>query len=371
MERIEYSEEKMKLIRKKVQKMISTVAELEQAFPGRHFTLDGHLVGSVGEVLAAYYYGIELYKASNPLHDGIVDGRKVQIKITQRDSIVINGEPEYLIVLYLTKSGDVFEVYNGRGKEPWVSASKEENHNNRHILVNKLMQLDESVPPEDRIHKVKPIGKMKGSYKNTKARQTNVDSGMNISKAYVEELAARTCRWWNASLMQNKRFLEALSKKQTINPWQKKGAHDTAPIERYYLIMSIHQALDNLHRLAEERREHCEAITEILEDIYSITSWDEINNLRNMNEHIEYVLGKGNKQKEFGTSFLVGEERRLTTAAWTHIDENGVIWLGNVNASALLMKMEKHHEDIRRITKQVYCECTEIPLNIFESITEQ
>ena len=35
------------------------VAELEAEFPGRHFTLDGHLVGSIGEVMAAYYYGSE------------------------------------------------------------------------------------------------------------------------------------------------------------------------------------------------------------------------------------------------------------------------------------------------------------------------
>ena len=61
MERIVYSQEKMNLIKDKVQKMIGIVSELEAEFPGRHFTLDGHLVGSIGEVMAAYYYGIELY----------------------------------------------------------------------------------------------------------------------------------------------------------------------------------------------------------------------------------------------------------------------------------------------------------------------
>jgi hypothetical protein len=29
-------------------------------FPGRHFTPDGHMVGSFGEALAAHHYGIEL-----------------------------------------------------------------------------------------------------------------------------------------------------------------------------------------------------------------------------------------------------------------------------------------------------------------------
>ncbi|MBR3537697.1 MAG: hypothetical protein IKN79_01325 [Eubacterium sp.] len=72
---------------------------LETEFPGRHFTLDGHLVGSIGEVMAAYYYGIELYKASTEKHDGVINDREVQIKITQQDDIVICAEPDYLIIM--------------------------------------------------------------------------------------------------------------------------------------------------------------------------------------------------------------------------------------------------------------------------------
>ena len=94
-ERIIYTPEKMDGIRNKVQQLIEIVKELEKDFPGRHFTLDGHLVGSIGEVMASYYYGIELYKASAVAHDGEIDGKKVQIKITQQEDIVINHEPEY------------------------------------------------------------------------------------------------------------------------------------------------------------------------------------------------------------------------------------------------------------------------------------
>ena len=171
MERISYSREKMDLIRDKAQKMIEIVAELEAEFPGRHFTLDGHLVGSIGEVMAAYYYGIDLFKASTKRHDGIVNDRKVQIKITQQDNIVIHAEPDYLIVLYLTKKGDVYEVYNGPGKLAWESASKIDSHNNRHMRVNKLLELNDQVSIEDRIKQIKPIEKMKKEYKNRKIRQ--------------------------------------------------------------------------------------------------------------------------------------------------------------------------------------------------------
>jgi len=71
-------------IKDKVQQLIGIVKELEKDFPGRHFTLDGHLVGSIGEVMESYYYGIELYAASAVAHDGEIDGKKAQIKITQQ-----------------------------------------------------------------------------------------------------------------------------------------------------------------------------------------------------------------------------------------------------------------------------------------------
>ena len=166
MEKIVYTKEKMDAIKEKIQKLISIVKELETDFPGRHFSLDGHLVGSIGEVMAAYYYGIELYAASAVAHDGEIDGKKVQIKISQQDDIVINHEPEYLIVLYLRKNGDVFEVYNGPGEAPWNSASKRDSHNNRHMRVNKLMELDKQVSDEFRIAVVNVISKMKPEYKN-------------------------------------------------------------------------------------------------------------------------------------------------------------------------------------------------------------
>ncbi len=169
-ERILYTAEKMDGIKEKVQQLISIVKELEQDFPGRHFTLDGHLVGSIGEVMASYFYGIELYTASAVAHDGEIDGKQVQIKITQQDSIVINHEPEYLIALYLNKSGDVYEIYNGPGNAPWDSASKRDSHNNRHMLVNKLMKLDRQVDSSLRIASVHPIEKMKPEYKNKKRK---------------------------------------------------------------------------------------------------------------------------------------------------------------------------------------------------------
>ncbi len=123
MESREYTEDDMDYIRMKFLELKGIVSELEARYPERHFTLDGHLIGSIGEIMAAYHYGIELHKASSKTHDGIVDGREVQIKITQQENIAINDNPEYLLVLYMSKTGDVYEVYNGPGKEPWDTSN--------------------------------------------------------------------------------------------------------------------------------------------------------------------------------------------------------------------------------------------------------
>ncbi|XME02136.1 DUF6998 domain-containing protein [Lachnospiraceae bacterium C1.1] len=90
-------------VKEKVSELLTIVRELEERFPGRKFTLDGHLLGSIGEVLAEYYYGIKLYPNSTKTHDGHVDGKNVQIKITQGTSVDIMDIPDYLIVLFLRK----------------------------------------------------------------------------------------------------------------------------------------------------------------------------------------------------------------------------------------------------------------------------
>lgn len=112
------SNEDMNYLKVKIDLLLQIVGELKTVFPQKSFTLDGHLIGSIGEVLAKYYYDIELYSSSShPVHDAYDSaGRQVQIKITQGTSIDISEEPEYLIVLFLNKkNGKVYEVYNGRG----------------------------------------------------------------------------------------------------------------------------------------------------------------------------------------------------------------------------------------------------------------
>lgn len=116
---------------------------LETIFPGRKFTLDGHLVGSIGEVVAAYMFGLELNPASTKAHDARTkDGREVEIKLTQGRSISLRHEPEHLLVLSRPKGERITVVYNGPGASAWREAGKLQSNGQRAIGLARLRALD-------------------------------------------------------------------------------------------------------------------------------------------------------------------------------------------------------------------------------------
>lgn len=132
--------------------LYAVVAKLETKYPGRHFTPDGHMVGSLGEVVAAERYGLELFEASHPVHDAVaVDGKLVQIKATQGTKIALNECPDYLIVLHLSHDGDFEEVYNGPGASVWDVCGKMQKTGQRQISLAKLRKLQGSVAQDKRI----------------------------------------------------------------------------------------------------------------------------------------------------------------------------------------------------------------------------
>ena len=51
-------------VAEKVQLLYKISQDLETLFPGRHYTPDGHMIGSIGEALAASFYGLDLFTAS-------------------------------------------------------------------------------------------------------------------------------------------------------------------------------------------------------------------------------------------------------------------------------------------------------------------
>jgi hypothetical protein len=136
----------------KIQELFTITRELEEMHPGRKFTIDGHLVGSIGEVLVSEKYGLALLPNSTEIHDAVTsDGRLVQIKATQVKRIAISSEPEYLIVIRIQQDGSWQEVYNGPGKPVWDNAGKMQKNGQRPISLAKLKSLMKSVESSQKI----------------------------------------------------------------------------------------------------------------------------------------------------------------------------------------------------------------------------
>lgn len=137
-----------------IARLYQVVDELEQIFPGRRFTPDGHLVGSLGEGLAAYAYGIELNRASTAGYDALLGDVKVEVKATQRTSIAVSADdrlPDVLLVFRLDRRGVPEVVYNGPATEAWELAGRPQKNGQRQVSLAKLRSLNATIEDGDRL----------------------------------------------------------------------------------------------------------------------------------------------------------------------------------------------------------------------------
>ena len=145
-------------VAEKIKALYAISRELEQLFPGRHYTPDGHMIGSIGEALAASWYGLELFEASAKTHDAKAhDGRLVQIKATQIDRVALSSEPEWLLVLKIHPDGTFTEEYNGPGALAWEHCGKMQKNGQRPISLAALRKLQEEVPDSERLPKIHEV----------------------------------------------------------------------------------------------------------------------------------------------------------------------------------------------------------------------
>jgi hypothetical protein len=138
-----------------VERLYAIVSELEAHFPGRPFTPDGHLVGSLGEVLGAAYYDLQLLPCSSECHDATArDGRQVQIKATQGKQVAMRSTCDHLLVLRLNKDGSADEVFNGPGHLAWDAAGPMQRNGQRPIRLSTLRKLMSQVSPSQLLPRV-------------------------------------------------------------------------------------------------------------------------------------------------------------------------------------------------------------------------
>ena len=80
----------------------------------RSFTIDGRLVGDIGEVIAERDYELELDKDSSAKHEGTTpSGTRVQIKATFKNKLAFKGEEGLYLGLKLNRDGTYEEIFNG------------------------------------------------------------------------------------------------------------------------------------------------------------------------------------------------------------------------------------------------------------------
>lgn len=113
------------------------------------------MIGSIGEALAASFYGLDLLTASEETHDAKApDGRLVQIKATQIQRVSLSSEPEWLLVLKIHRDGTFSEEYNGPGALVWTHCGKMQKNGQRPISLTMLHQLQEKVPVSHRLQRI-------------------------------------------------------------------------------------------------------------------------------------------------------------------------------------------------------------------------
>jgi hypothetical protein len=116
------------------------VKDLEALYP-RKFTPDGHLVGSIGEVVAAEALGLTLYPMSRAGHDAYDANGDVQIKMTAGRSVAMYAESIRLVVLRVLSPEEAEIVYDGLGAPAWSGAGKAGKNGQRVISLSKLTRI--------------------------------------------------------------------------------------------------------------------------------------------------------------------------------------------------------------------------------------
>jgi len=139
-----------------VRAMLRIVAELRRTHPQKRFTLDGRLVGDLGEILAEQIYALRLHDTLTAHHDATADdGRMVQIKATMQSSLTFPADhiPHYYIGLKIDENGNAQELYNGPGALVWeqIKHRRTPKNNLHSVSIPILSRVNGLVSKGDRI----------------------------------------------------------------------------------------------------------------------------------------------------------------------------------------------------------------------------
>ncbi len=127
---------------------------LKTAYPNRKFTIDGRLVGDIGEVLAALEYEITLDDVSRADYDArTLDGSEVQIKATFGESLTFKRNGGLFLGLKLSREGGFEEIFNGPARLIFERYSHRKGIGSELLSfpISELRELSKKVPESERI----------------------------------------------------------------------------------------------------------------------------------------------------------------------------------------------------------------------------
>jgi len=136
--------------------LFTAVSQLQAVYPGKPFTLDGRLVGDIGEVVASLAYKLTLNEGLTKHHDAVCDeGRNVQIKTTFGTSLTfpVHHVPDYYLGIRMNRDGTFEEIYNGPGAliQKQLAGRKPTRTGLHGGLMAMLRRINATVAEEDRI----------------------------------------------------------------------------------------------------------------------------------------------------------------------------------------------------------------------------
>jgi len=145
---------------KEIKQLLKITNSLRKKY-GKNFTLDGKLVGDIGEVLAKEKYGLKLYAENEPTHDGEekATGKKVQIKSSFKNNSYFPHHPipEYFLSLNILENGELEELFNGPGQyilEHYIIARGLKKQKEYSLAKSVLHKLNKKVPLNEKIREV-------------------------------------------------------------------------------------------------------------------------------------------------------------------------------------------------------------------------
>lgn len=152
-----------------IKQLLAITQSLKEKYKslGRNFSLDGKLVGDIGEVLAAEKYGLELLPENAFKHDAIEikSGRLIQIKASFKGYCYFpfgaHKLPDYFLAVNILENGDLVELFNGPGHflmEQYIKVRNLKGYKESFYTLSKgkLIELNNLVPEHEKIKLLKP-----------------------------------------------------------------------------------------------------------------------------------------------------------------------------------------------------------------------